>query len=218
MKFTLDAAKAKEADRPIAIRISESGAYTGILTLAKHIVANSGSQGIEFAFQADDGATAKYLRLYTAKADGTEIFGHGIVLSAMTVLRLRELDSETVTIEEWDRNANAHVPIEVEMYSALCNKPIGIVLQKVLKDGDKFSMNIAGFFDAKTRFTASEILEKATVAKALDAKLKHLKDKDERSPGGYDGGFSTPDLPPKNHPVNDDPFGGDAADLDSLPF
>lgn len=216
MKFTLDANKAKSADKPVASRISESGAYTGIITLAKHIIANSGSQGIEFSFQADDGSTAKWLRLYTAKADGTEIFGHGIVLSAMTCLRLKELDSETVTIEEWDKSANCNVPVEAEVYSALCNKPIGIVLQKVLKDGDKYSMNIAGFFDAQTRMTASEILEKATVAKALDQKLKFLKDKDERS-SDYDGGFSTPAAPPAGHPVND-PFGADAGDLGDLPF
>ncbi len=212
MKFTLDTAKAKDADRQQATRISESGAYTGIITLAKHIIANSGSQGIEFTFQADDGATAKYLRLYTSKADGTEIFGYGIVLAAMTCLRLKELESETITIEEWDSNARCNVPVEAEVYSALCNKPIGIVLQKVLKDGGKFSINIAGFFDAKTRMTASEILDKATVAKALDAKLKHLKDKDERTPGGIDD-FSSPAPAAKV----DDPF-GDAGDLDSLPF
>jgi hypothetical protein len=217
MKFTLDATKARDADRPQATRISESGAYTGIITLAKHIIANSGSQGIEFAFQADDGATAKYLRLYTSKADGSEIFGHGIVLSAMTCLRLKELDSETITIEEWDFNAKCNVPVEAEVYSALCNKPIGVVLQKVLKDGDKFSMNISGFFDAKSRMTASEILDKATVAKALDAKLHHLKDKDERTPGGYDGGVSAPTPAPASHPVND-PFGADAGDLSDLPF
>lgn len=194
--YKLNPETVKQADAPRTERIDTTGAYTGVITLAKQIVAGSGTEGIEFTFQADDGRVANWLRLYTRKADGTETFGMGLLMSAMTCLKLREISTETVTIEEWDHNANARVPVDVTNFSDLCNKPIGILLQKELKDGydkngnPKYAMNIAGFFDAKTRMTATEILEKATKAEALDKKIKYLKDKDSRT--GDDGGFSGP--------------------------
>lgn len=186
--YKLNVETVKQADAPrVMERIDASGAYTGEFTLAKQIVANSGTEGIEFIFQADDGRVANWLRLYVRKADGTETFGMGMLMSAMTCLKLREISTETVIVEEWDRNANAKIPVEVVNFNALCSKPIGILLQKELKDGfdkngnPKYSMNIVGFFDAKTKMTATEIIEKANEATALDKKMKYLKDIDKRT-------------------------------------
>lgn len=195
--YKLNTEAAKSADAPRNNRITETGAYKGVFTLAKRIVANSGTEGMEFTFQAEDGAVANWLRLYTQKADGTETFGMGMLMAAMTCLKVREITSTVITIEEWDRNANAKVPVEVENFDSLCNKPIGILIQKELKDGTlsdgspKFSLQIAGFFEAATGLTATDILEKRP-AGSLETKLKYLKDKDSRTAGGYDGGFSEP--------------------------
>lgn len=190
-QYKLNPTKAKEADTPKNQRIDATGAYKGEFTLAKKIIANSGTEGIEFTFQADTGATASWLRLYLVKADGTETFGHGLLMAAMTCMKVKQIDCEVVTVEEWDKNSNARVPVEVENYADLCNKPIGVLLQKELKDFDKFQMNIIGFFEASTGLTATDILEKRP-AGALDKKIASLKDNDKRT---GDGGFSSPAAP-----------------------
>lgn len=190
MKYKLDAAKTKEADVQRGnVRIDKTGAYKGEFVQAKKCVAGSGTEGIEFTFQAEDGSTANWMRLYTVKADGTEVFGMGLIMAAMTCLKVREMEPETITVEEWDKNANAKVPVEIENYSSLCHKPIGVLLQKELKDNDKFAMNIVGFFEASTDKTATEILEKKP-ATALVKKIAALHDRDSRSKD--DGGFSAP--------------------------
>jgi len=177
--YKLNADKAKSSDTPANSRINETGAYKGIFTIAKKITANSGTQGIEFNFQDESGATANWLRLYTIKSDGTEVFGYGLLMSLMTCLKLRELESSEITIEQWDKNANAKVPVDIENFDALCNQTVGVLLQKVLKDNDKYSFNIVGFYSEDGK-TASEILDKKD-AGSLANKVKYLKDKDERT-------------------------------------
>lgn len=214
MKYKLDAAKTKEADTQKGnVRISETGAYKGEFVQAKKCVAGSGTEGVEFTFQAEDGSTANWMRLYTVKADGTEVFGMGLIMAAMTCLKVREMEPETITIEEWDKSANAKLPVEIENYTALCHKPIGVLLQKELKDNDKFAMNIIGFFEASTDKTATEILEKKP-ATALVKKIAALHDRDSRSKDdGTDGGFSAP------APAAVVPPPGDFDDFDNdLPF
>lgn len=210
MKYSLDANKAKASEVAASTRITETGAYKGKFVLAEKIIANSGTEGIEFTFQADDGSTANWLRLYTVKADGTETFGYGMLMSLMTCLKILAIASENVTVEKWDKNANAKLPVDIENFSSLCNKPIGVILQKELKDFDKFNMNIVGFYEAATGLTATDILEKRA-AGALDKKIATLKDKDSRS---SDDTFSSPAPVSKS----DDPFGADAGDLSGLPF
>ena len=85
-KLNTTAAKSAETSNTTT-RIDQTGAYKGKFTLAKKIVANSGTEGIEFTFQADDGKVANWLRLYTIKADGTETFGYGMLMAAMDVVR-----------------------------------------------------------------------------------------------------------------------------------
>jgi hypothetical protein len=208
MKYKLDAAKTKEADvQKGNVRISETGAYKGEFVQAKKCVAGSGTEGVEFTFQAEDGSTANWMRLYTVKADGTEVFGMGLIMAAMTCLKVREMEPETITVEEWDKSANAKLPVEIENYTALCHKPIGVLLQKELKDNDKFQMNIVGFFEAATDKTATEILEKKP-ATALVKKIAALHDRDSRSKD--DGGFSAPaPVAPASTSVSGDPFEDD---------
>ena len=210
--YKLNAETAKQGDASASAKIDTTGEYTGVFVQAKQVFAKSGSEGIEFTFQADDGRVARYLTLYTQKADGTEIFGMGMVHALMTCLKVREIESKTITVEEWDNNARVKVPVDIENFDALCNKPIGVLLQKeyyTANNGDtKSKMNIAGFFSAESRMTATEILEKAKEPKALAGKLAGLKDKGEPGAAPKDNGFSTPAAP-----------AGSAADLDDdLPW
>lgn len=194
--YKLNADTAKQGDKGSTQYIDTTGEYTGIFTVAKQITARSGTDGIEFTFQSDDGQVARYLTIYTTKADGTEVFGMGMLHALMTCLKVREIKSETITVEEWDNNARVKVPVDIENFTALCNKHVGVLLQKeyyTANTGDtKSKMTIAGFFDAASRLTATEILEKVKEPKSLDVKLRGLKDKGTPGPVSSDHGFSDP--------------------------
>lgn len=175
LSFKLDAAKAKEADKPTSTFIDTTGEYVGKFTMAKAITAASGTAGIEFTFQADDGAVARWLRLYVQKSDGTQVFGYGFLMALMTCLKVKDLDAEEMEVEEWINGGKTLVT--VENYTPLCDKPIGVLLQREDRDGGKFQMNIVGFFEAGTHKSATEILTKATEAKSTAKKVAALKDK-----------------------------------------
>ena len=66
--------------------------------------------------------------------------------------------------------------VDIENFTSLCDKPIGLLLQKEIKDGGKYAMNIVGFYEAETGKTATDILEKRE-AGALQTKIAALKDK-----------------------------------------
>lgn len=123
--------------------ITESGVYVGKLTKAIETCHESGAVSIEFEFESNDGRTARYMRIFTQKKDGSESFGSNHIYALMGLLKLAE--ANLVRIDE-----------EHQGYKVFCNKPIGVILQRENKDNGKFGMNILHFVDAVTLKTFTE--------------------------------------------------------------
>ena len=187
--YALDADLARKSDES-KTRIDASGEYVGHFTKAKKVVSNGGTEGIEFSFESDEGATGDYMTLYTIKADGAKTFGYNLLMALMTCLKVRQIGTQKIMIEEWDNIARATIPLEAECFTELMNKPIGVLIQrdpvidqysgdaKLDKNGaPKWKLNLVGFFDPATRKTAGEILDKVDAPARLDRKLANLRDK-----------------------------------------
>jgi len=173
LHYQLDAEAAKEAEQGINNRITESGEYLGIFTKAKHIVASTGSLGVEFAFKSNEEQEAKYLTVYTQSKDGKPLHGHKQLMAIMTCLGVRAAPPTDSNVMEYDFEHEKDMNKNVALYPDLMNKPIGLILQKELytksggNDGER--MCFYGFYTADTRCTAAERLENKP-ATAVNAK------------------------------------------------
>lgn len=170
-----------EADKSGFSRITKSGAYIGVITLAKAEASSTKTMGIKFNFDGDEGK-AEGMTLWIQKADGSVINGFmGIIEGIATVLRQREIAPAQAMIKEYDYQEGCEIQKSAYVYQGLMNKRIGLILQAEEyenSNGDtKIKMNIIGSFDPETRMTPSEILEKAAEPKKLEQKLAYLKDK-----------------------------------------
>lgn len=174
--YSLDTDAAKQADTGNG-RINETGKYVGEFTKAKKVTSNQGTEGIELSFKATNGQSADYLTVWTINKDGKQIYGFKQLMALMTCLKVRSIDAKPGEVEEYDRDANAMVTRQAEVYPALTGKPIGILLQMEeyeKKDhtvGEKASF--AGFFDPQTEQVAIEILEKSE-ARVLEKLVSQL--------------------------------------------
>lgn len=199
-EYTLDTEAAKQADTGGG-RITESGKYVGVFTKAKKVLSKKGTQGIEFSFQSSGGQSADYLSVWTINADGDQIYGFKQLMAIMTCLKVRDIDPKYATVQEYDRNTNGMIEVQIEAYPALENKPIGVLLQMEeyeKKDGTVGEKpSFAGFFDPRTEQVATEILEKkeAGILGKLAGQLTPVKKlKGARAPvQGYQGGTGMPD-------------------------
>lgn len=162
--YALDTDAAKQADSGGG-RISETGKYVGQFTKAKKVLSTKGTQGIEFSFEAANGQSADYLTMWTINAEGNQIFGYKQLMALMTCLKVRNIDTKTAEIEEYDRDANGMVKRQADIFPALMNKPVGVLLQMEeyeKKDGSVGEKaSFAGFFDAQSEQVATEILDKS---------------------------------------------------------
>jgi hypothetical protein len=61
--YTRDDNLAVQPETNVGGRIETSGAYVGHFTQAKERTAKTGTKGIEFNFEAEDGRVARYLTL-----------------------------------------------------------------------------------------------------------------------------------------------------------
>lgn len=187
--YKLDTKAAKEANSNS--RIDTTGAYIGKFTKAKKVVSQQGTQGIEFSFDSEEGR-ADFLTLWTVNGNGENIFGYKQLMSLMTCLKLRSIDSVNQTIDEWDNDAHSMRKVQAEVYPDLMNKEIGVVLQieeYETKNGElRERPVIAGFYNAQSGMVAYEILEESTKAEALDKiiermpAVKKLRKKQEPKP------------------------------------
>ncbi|NYT76615.1 hypothetical protein H0A71_06395 [Alcaligenaceae bacterium] len=199
--YTADPAAARQANANNYI--DQSGKYIGDFTLAEAVTSKKGTEGIEFSFKSEDGQQANYLTLWTYNERGEALYGYKMLSAIMTVMGVKDLQPKQATIKDKDGN-----PRQVVGFPALHNKPVGLVLQKVLytkndgKDGYKF--NIFAPFQASTELTAKELLDGNTQPKALGGMISTLKDKDERTGGGHSSQASS-----ANGSEPDDPFGDD---------
>ena len=200
-EYNLDTDAAKQADTGGG-RITESGKYVGTFTKAKKVISKKGTQGIEFSFTSNGGQSADYLSVWTLNADGDQIYGFKQLMAIMTCLRVKGIDTKHATVQEYDKNSNSMVDVQIEAYTDLEKKPIGILLQMEeyeKKDGSVGEKpSFAGFFDAKTEQVATEILEKSE-AKILGklvgqlTPVKKLKSATRSAAQGYQGGTGMPD-------------------------
>jgi hypothetical protein len=187
--YALDADLARKSD-DTKTRIDASGEYVGKFTKAKRILSANGTEGIEFSFETENGETGDYLTLYTIKANGAKTFGYNMLMALMTCLRIRQIGTQRITVDEWDTTTRRLIPIEASHYTELMNKPVGVLIQrepiidqhtgqiKIDAGGvQKWKLNLVGFFDAESRKTASEILDKVDAPSRLQKKIATLRDK-----------------------------------------
>lgn len=157
--------------------ITTSGAYVGTITAARIYESKSGAEMLDIDFESNEGERA-HMSMCIYDKEGKETFSRAILDSLMTVCRVRSLKAEQRRFK--DRQGNEQVGY---FFVDLMNKPLGLVIQAGPEEynvnGEVKTMirlNLLTPFDARTRQNAAEILDQAE-AKAVDAKLKNLKDK-----------------------------------------
>lgn len=161
--YKLDAKKAKEGDKGGNLRITETGSYVGVFTVAKAIKARTGTKGMEFSFKAENGASCRFLTLYLEKEDGEQLLDYNKLNAIMACMKVRGTTEKMMPVTEYDFNTKSDATTQEACYPELMNKPIGLVLQKeeyIKSDSSIGSkLNIYAAFNAETRQTAIEILE-----------------------------------------------------------
>lgn len=170
---------ATQAEGRVGARIETSGAYTGRFTLAKERIARTGAKGIEFTFESDEGQLARYLTLWVARASGERMdYGYGLLSALMVILGLNQIESKPAVIDEWQPDTGQWLPSQVEVFDALMNKPIGVLLQREEREWEgrtQVGMRIVEFFDPRDRRTAAEILANAREAQSLNRLIANLR-------------------------------------------
>lgn len=181
INYDYDPNAAAKAD-DVAMRIDTSGAFIGQFKSAFAIVSKTGTHGIHFEFASPGGGSANF-DVYTKKEDGTPTFGNNQLQAMQAILGLRGLRSFVGETEVWDEGKR--VKVEGDTFPDLCNKDIGLVLQKEkYTKGDNsegFRMNLQGIFHPVSRLTASELKEGKVKPEKLEKILRSLKDKDSRT-------------------------------------
>lgn len=176
--YELNTDSARKADQGGQM-ISEVGKYVGTFTQAEDITAKSGTKGVSLTFESN-GQKAR-LSLYTKKADGTTIMGYDTLMALMTCLKLRSIKPAPGVVKSWDNDQRKEVEKEATVFPDLCGKPIGLLLETedYLKQDGTVAANpriiIKSVFQAETELTASEILDRKTVATNLPKMVEGLR-------------------------------------------
>lgn len=157
--------------------ITTSGAYTGIITAARIYESKSGAEMLDIDFETLELERA-HMSMCIYDKSGKATFSRAILDSLMTVCRVRSLKAEQRRFK--DRQGAEQVGY---FFVDLMGKPLGMLIQAAPEEYDingeiktMIRLNLLTPFDARTRQNAAEILDQAE-AKAVDAKLKNLKDK-----------------------------------------
>ena len=178
--YSRDDQLAVQPETNVGGKIEASGAYVGHFTLAKERTARTGTKGIEFNFEAEDGRVARYLTLWLTRANGEKIeYPYSLLSALMTCLNVKRIESEPATIDEWNVAASMMMPADVLSFPDLMNKPIGVLLQREerLWEGKTYvSMRIAQFFDPSDRSTPGEIISGSRAGQALDKLVGNLRE------------------------------------------
>lgn len=157
--------------------ITTSGAYVGSITAARIYESKSGAEMLDIDFETLELERAHMSMCIYDKA-GKATFSRAILDSLMTVCRVRSLKAEQRRFK--DRQGTEQIGY---FFIDLMGKPIGLLIQAAPEEYDingeiktMVRLNLLTPFDPRTRQNAAEILDQAE-AKAVDAKLKNLKDK-----------------------------------------
>lgn len=212
MKFTLDQVKAKEADNQGAY-VKTSGKYQGVIKAFEFVNFDSGSQAVEITFETDDKERAS-MRVITLKKDGTESeYGVKKIMALMTCIGIRESSVQTATRKKYDFSQGGEVDKQVEFAPEFENKEVGFLIEmEDYQNGNgewKQKPSLFSSFQAKTGFTAKEILERATKPEQMEQLLNTLKNRSKKphqpktqqstgygnAPNGASQGCDDSDLP-----------------------
>ena len=179
MNYTLDPNAAKQADN-LQSRIDEKGCYLGIFTRAEPITSKKGSKGVDFSFRTNTGATADYLTIWTYNADGKQLSGYNLLMAIMTCLRVKSLQEQQGEVEKYDPDQKKRVSMQAPLFKELMGKEIGLLIHmeeyEKTSGGTAWKPAISAPFDANG-FTASEILNQAKEAVALNKMQSALRDR-----------------------------------------
>lgn len=172
MALTLKSDDARKADNFSSV-LKETGKYVGTITRAERLLSERNTEGVGFSFKTDDGASANYLDVYTAKSDGSQLRGHSIVQAIMCCTRTKSAEDGKINFERWDSSTRRMIQATAEGYPALMGKRVGLVLQKELATHsitgeDSERLNIVAVFEASTGLTASEILDQKTKPEKIE--------------------------------------------------
>lgn len=211
--YQLDSNAARKADST-GNQINEIGKYVGKFTQAEDIVAKTGTRGIALSFESDAGQKAR-ISLYTMKADGAKIMGFDSLMAILTCMSLRGIKPQPGTVKVWDNDQKKEVERQGSVFSELCAKSIGLLLETEeyeKQDGSIANrMVLAGVFQAGTEFTASEILDRKTKPEHLEkmvARLHHrpLKGSKKPAPMPAHASYDEYDAPGQSVGMDDIPF------------
>ena len=180
MSYTLNPEAAKKAGA--SSRISETGPYVGHIVAAWEVESTKGTAGVEMMFKSDEGLTADYLQVWTKNAEGRELSGMNIVHAIMACTELRNLTIKPGEIKRGEESK------KVQTLAELTGKRVGLMLEKepyTKNDGGSgFRMVIVCPFEADTKRTAKEKLERQDKAEAYPNIVARLKDRPMQKPQG----------------------------------
>lgn len=194
-------------------RITEHGRYVGKFRAAWYEKNHNGTESVSFIFVSDAGQEAGPLTLYTHNSAGKELPSHNTLHAILTCMRVKGVKAQPGVVKLWDRDAQAEVDRTKDVYPALCDRPIGLVLteEEYESNGEVRTKIVIGApFAADSGQMADEVLG-SKPAGGLDKYLAWL-DKSGRwikriKPG------SAPRVPTHTGPAHASDF-----DDDSIPF
>jgi hypothetical protein len=192
--------------------IDEKGKYVGKFTRAEDITAASGTRGIAFTFESDDGQKANF-SIYTIKSNGEKLGDFGTLMALMTCLGVKDIKPAQVASMVWDKDASANVSKTLSQFPELLNKRVGILIameeyEKRNGGGTGWSARLNAVFQAETELTASEILDRKTTPTKLPQLVAALKDRPLKKSSAASNG---------SH-IADENFGGFDTMPDDIPF
>lgn len=178
MKFTLDQVKAKQADNQGGF-VKETGKYLGVINSFEFIDFDSGAKAVEIGFETDDKERAS-MRVIVTKKDGTESeYGVKKIMALMTCLKIKESSVSQEVRKKYDFNQGGEVDKQVEFAPEFEGKEVGLLIEmEDYQNGNgewKQKPSLFSSFQAKTGFTAKEILEGATKPEQMENLLNALK-------------------------------------------
>lgn len=204
--YNFDQTAARKGDERSG-RISEIGPYVGRFTRVEPVVSEKkGTKGVEFAFESDDKQGAVFT-LWTLNNKGEQLFGYGQLQAVMTVLRCRSIALSPAMVRKYDRNSNGLIDVQAEVFADLMNKPVGVLFEtedyEKTNGGVGVKVVFAGVYEAKTKLTASEILDKKVQPQKYEQHVRTLKHRAlKNAPRG--GNMGHPNAPGNGGGFDDD--------------
>lgn len=204
--MTLDTAAAKQADQSGKF-IKETGKYIGKFTKAEALTATTGTKGVSFTFESNEGQSVNF-SIYYEKSNGEKLPGNQALNAILACMKIRTVNAPVIGVAtKYDFTEKKDVQYQAPLLLDLMNKPIGVVLQscEYAQEKDRvptgkyaWKIELQNAFEAATELTASEILASKTKPELLGAIVSRLadrplKNKPNQPTQGYQGGASALD-------------------------